>query len=68
MPTFETVRWIRVILSALFVVMAIAAVSYWHIQDAKQIDVGMIASGCIVRFAPDGTSEIIPFGDPKCPQ
>ena len=47
--------------------MAIAAVSYWHIQDAKQIDIEQIAPGCIVRFAPDGASEIIPFGDPRCP-
>lgn len=67
MPTFETIRWIRVILSALFVVMAIAAVSYWYIQDANHIDIEQIAPGCIVRFAPDGASEIIPFGDPRCP-
>jgi len=36
--------------------MMIAAVSYWHIRDAEQIDaeqidVEQIASGCIVRFA-----------------
>jgi hypothetical protein len=68
MPTFETIRWIRVILSTLFVVLAIATVSYWQIRDANQIDVKDIAPGCIVRFAPDGTSKVIPFGDPECPQ
>ena len=36
--------------------MTIAAVSYWHIRDAEQIDaeqidVEQIASGCIVQFA-----------------
>jgi len=31
--------------------MMIAAVSYWHIRDAEQIDAEQIASGCIVRFA-----------------
>ena len=68
MATFKTVRWLRVILSALFGLMAIAAVSYWQIRDAKQIDVEEIAPGCIVRFAPDGISEVIPFGDSQCPQ
>jgi len=67
MPTFKTAQWIRVILSTLFGLALIAAVTYWQIQD-KQIDVEEIAPGCIVRFSPDGSSEIIPFGDKRCPQ
>ena len=68
MPTFETIRWIRVILSTLFVVIAIAAVSYWQTRDTKQIDVEESAPGCIVRFVPDGTSEVILFGNSRCPK
>lgn len=55
MTTFETIRWIRLIMSSLFVVIAIAAISYWHIRDAKQIAVEQISSSCIVLFASDDT-------------
>jgi len=60
-------NWLKIFLATAIGLALLAAVSYWQIQD-KQIDVEAIAPGCIVRFFPSGESEIIPFGDKRCPQ
>ena len=65
METFKTIRWLRVIFSVAIGLIAIAFLSFQYVKDAQKIGLDI---GCIVRFSPDGTSEIIPFGDVRCPQ
>ena len=62
----QTIRWIRVILSAVFILLGLAFGTYFYIKEHSPA----IASfdGCAVVFAPDGSSENIPFGDPRCPK
>jgi len=60
-------NWLKIFLAVAIGLAILAAVSYWQAQ--QNLDEIMIApQGCIVRFAPDGSSEIIPFGDKRCPQ
>jgi len=60
------VNWLKIFLAIAIGLALLAAVSFWQMQN-KTIDVEEIAPGCIVRFLPSGESEIIPFGDSRCP-
>jgi hypothetical protein len=48
----------------------LAAVTYWQAQNnpVNDTDIDLSVPGCIVTFAPDGSSEVVPFGDPRCPK
>ncbi len=64
------IRWIRVAIAAAILLAVLAAVTYWQAQNnpINATDIDLIVPGCIVKFAPDGSSEVIPFGDSRCPQ
>lgn len=48
----------------------LAAVTYWQAQQNPINDTAIDLSvpGCIANFAPDGSSEVIKFGDSRCPK
>ncbi len=64
------IRWVRIAIAALIGLAILAAVTYWQAQQnpVNQVDIYLSVPGCIVKFAPDGSSEIVPFGDPRCPK
>ena len=64
------IRWIRVAIAALSGLAILAAVTFWQAQNnpVNNVDVDLVVPGCVVTFAPDGSSEIIPFGDARCPK
>ena len=64
------IRWVRIAIAALIGLAILAAVIYWQSQQnpINQVDIDLSVPGCIVKFAPDGSSEIVPFGDPRCPK
>ena len=64
------IRWIRVAIATVILLATLAAVIYWQAQQnpINATDIDLIVPGCIVKFAPDGSSEVIPFGDPRCPK
>jgi len=59
-------NWLKVIITALLGLAILAAVTFWQSQQNLD-EVAIAPLGCIVRFSPDGTSEIIKFGDSRCP-
>jgi hypothetical protein len=63
------VSWIRVAIAAAIMLAILAAVTYWQAQNnpVNDTDIDLMLQGCIVRFFPDGSSEIIKFGDSRCP-
>ena len=64
------IRWFRVIIAFLIGSAILAAVTYWQAQNnpLSKINIDLALQGCAVNFSPDGSSEVIPFGDPRCPR
>ena len=64
------IRWIRVAIVAAIGLTILAAVTFWQAQNnpMNDTDIDLSVPGCIVKFAPDGSSEVIPFGDTRCPK
>ena len=62
----NTIRWVRVILSTVFILLGLAFGSYFYIQKYHPTPIAF--EGCAVNFAPDGSSEVIRFGDARCPK
>ena len=59
------IRWVRVAIAAVILLIAIATGIYFYIQFQPT---PIIFEGCAVNFSPDGTSEVIKFGDARCPK
>ena len=64
------IRWFRIAIAALIGLAILAAASFWQAQQnpINDTDIDLSVPGCIVTFAPDGSSEVVPFGDPRCPK
>jgi hypothetical protein len=64
------IRWFRIAIAALIGLAILAILSYWQAQNnpVNNVDVDLALQGCIVKFSPNGESEIIKFGDPRCPK
>jgi hypothetical protein len=64
------IRWIRVAIAALIIVAILAVATYLQAKNnpVNDTDIDLIVPGCIVKFAPAGSREVIPFGDPRCPK
>ena len=66
------IRWKRVAIATVVLFAIFAAVSFWQVQNDPvndtDIDIDLIVPGCIVKFAPDGSSQVVPFGDARCPK
>ena len=57
------IRWFRVAIAALILLIAIATGIYFYVQWQPT---PIIFEGCAVVFDPSGSSEVVPFGDPRC--
>ena len=64
------IRWLRVAIAAVIMLAIIAVVTFWQVRNnpMNATDIDLSVPGCIVRFSPDGSSEVIPFGDMRCPK
>ena len=64
------IRGFKIAIAAAIGLAILAAVSYWQVQQnpVNDTDIDLIVPGCIVNFAPDGSREVIKFGDPRCPK
>ncbi len=64
------IRWVRVAIAALIGLVILAIATYWQAQQnpVNNVDVDLALQGCAVIYAPNETSEIIPFGDLRCPK
>jgi ABC-type Fe3+-siderophore transport system permease subunit len=62
------IRWFRVAIAAAIGLAILAAVTYWQAQQnpLNDVDIDLAMKGCAVVYAPDGSYEVIPFGDPRC--
>jgi hypothetical protein len=62
----QTIRWIRVVFSTIFIVLGLVFGTYFYIKEHSPV----IATfdDCAVVFTPDGSSENISFGDSRCPK
>ncbi|PZO43250.1 MAG: hypothetical protein DCF19_04665 [Pseudanabaena frigida] len=60
----QTIRWIRIIFSAIFIILGLVFGIYFHVKENPP---AIAIDSCIVKFANKGISENIPFGDPRCP-
>ncbi len=64
------IRWFRIAIATVIMLTILAAVIYWQAQQNPINDTAIDLSvpGCIVNFAPDGSSVVIKFGDLRCPK
>jgi len=67
------IRWIRISIAAAIGLAILAIASYWYAQqnslnDVNDVNIDLRVPSCIVKFAPDDSSETIPFGNASCPQ
>ena len=64
------IRWIRVAIATVIIVAILAVATYLQAKNnpVNDTDIDLSVPGCIVKFAPDGSSEVIPFGDTRCPK
>ena len=64
------IRWIRVTIATVIIVSILAVATYLQAKNnpVSDTDIDLSVPGCIVKFAPDGSSEVIPFGDVRCPK
>ena len=64
------IRWIRVTIATVIIVSILAVATYLQAKNnpVSDTDIDLSVPGCIVKFAPDGSSEVIPFGDTRCPK
>jgi hypothetical protein len=64
------IRWFRIAIAALIGLAILAAASFWQAQQnpINDTDIDLSVPGCIVTFAPNGSSEVIKFGDTRCPK
>jgi len=62
------IRWFRVAIAALIGLVILAIATYWQAQKnpVNNVDVDLALQGCAVVYAPNGSYEVIPFGDPRC--
>jgi len=58
----QTIRWIRVILSTVFILLGLAFGSYFYIKEHSPAIA--VFDGCGAVLATEGSSENIP--DPRC--
>jgi hypothetical protein len=64
------IRWFRIAIAALIGLAILAAASFWQAQQnpINDTDIDLSVPGCIVTFAPNGSSEVIKFSDTRCPK
>jgi len=62
----EIIRWMRVILSSIFILLGLGFGTYFYIKEHPITSID--PQGCIVRLSPADDFTIIPFGDPSCPK
>jgi hypothetical protein len=64
------IRWFRIAITTVILIAIFAAVSYFQIKNnpVNATDIDLMMQGCAVNFAPNGESEIIKFGDSRCPK
>lgn len=64
------IRWLRIAIAAAIGLAILAAVSFWQAQNnpVNNVDVDLALQGCAVVYAPDGSYEVIPFDDARCPK
>jgi hypothetical protein len=61
----QIIRWIRVILSTVFILLGLSFGIYFYIKEHPVISTD--PRGCIVRLSPADDITIVPYGDPRCP-
>lgn len=61
------IRWLRIAIAALLGLAILAAVSFWQAKNnpVNNTDIDL-ALGCAVIYSPNGSSEVIRFGDERC--
>ena len=59
---------IEIAIAAVVLLVLLAAVTFWQAQNnpVNNVDIDLMMQGCIVKFAPDGSSEVVKFGDARC--
>jgi len=64
------IRWLRIAIAALIMLAMLAAFTYWQAQNnpMNDVDIDLALQGCAVNFVPNGSYEVIKFGDPRCPK
>jgi len=60
----EIIRWMRVILSSIFILLGLGFGTYFYI---KEHPTPIALEDCAVNFSTEGSSEFIKFGDRHCP-
>lgn len=62
------IRWFKVAIAAVIGLAILAIATYWQAQQnpVNNVDVDLALQGCAVVYAPDGSYEVIPVGDPRC--
>jgi hypothetical protein len=64
------IQWFRIAIATVIGLTILAAVTFWQAQQnpINDVNIDLRVPGCIVTFSPDGSSEVIPFGDARCPK
>ena len=62
----EIIRWMRVILSSIFILLGLGFGTYFYIKEHPITSID--PQGCIVRLSPAHDFTIIPFGDRRYPK
>lgn len=62
------IRWVRIAIATMIGFAILMIGSYWQAQQnsLNNVDVDLALQGCAVVYAPNGSYEVIPFGDPRC--
>ena len=62
------IRWGRIAIAAVIMLAILAALSFWQAKNnaVNDVDVDLALQGCAVVYSPNGSYEVIPFGDPRC--
>ncbi|GBO51815.1 hypothetical protein APA_2686 [Pseudanabaena sp. lw0831] len=62
----NTIRWMRAILSSIFILIGLIFGTYFYIKEHSLVAVE--PQGCIVRISPKNNITILPFVDLQYPQ
>ena len=62
------IRWFRVTILTIISLCLIGLFTFWEAKNNPLNNVDLALKGCAVKFEPNGSYEIIPFNDQRCPK
>jgi hypothetical protein len=61
--------WQLIVIGVVFGLLLSMAIGYFAAKNdpLNNVDIDLFLEGCSVIFKPDGSYDVVKFGDPRCP-